>query len=277
MKLLAKKSLGQNFLHAPHVVGAMVSASLIDDKSIVFEIGPGTGILTKALLATGARVVAIEKDDRAVPLLAENFRQEIESGKLELIHGDVLEMVGDKEKMLSYGLADKKYVLVANIPYYITGELLRLTLESDIQPSRAVVMVEKNVADRIIARDGKESILSISVKAYGTPTVVCKVPKRFFRPVPSVDSAVIMIGDTGGTGSISKDFFDSNGLTEREFFDVVRLGFAHKRKILLGNLGRDQKLLNLWENEGWSPKIRAEELTLKDWAKIAIVFHKKTL
>jgi 16S rRNA (adenine1518-N6/adenine1519-N6)-dimethyltransferase len=275
MKLLAKKSLGQNFLHAPHVVSAMVNSAEVNSGSLVLEIGPGTGALTKSLLLKGARVVAIEKDDRAIPILKEMFAKEIGDSQLNLVHGDALDILRDPQKMSEHGLEDKKYILVANIPYYITGELMRLALESETEPSRMVIMVEKSVADRIMSRDGKESILSISVKAYGVPSIVCKVSRKLFRPIPGVDSAVIMLN------GISKDFFTTKNITESEFFSVVRLGFAHKRKILLGNLKKDEEndvkpLLELWEKEDWSPKIRAEELSVDGWAKIAYVFHKKT-
>ncbi len=253
----AKKSLGQNFLHAPQVVSAMVHASRISTDSIVLEAGPGKGILTKGLLETGAKVIAVEKDDRAIPFLAEKFKVEIENGKLKIIHGDILEF-----NPAEYGLENGKYVIAANIPYYISGEFLRKFLESESQPARMVVMLQKELAKRVV--DEKGSILSMAIKAYGEPKYVTSVPRKFFRPIPNVDSAVLLIDN------ISKKFFEN--MDENSFFEVLKAGFAHKRKVLIKNLEDvvdPTKLKVIWEREKWLTTIRAEELKLEDWKKIS--------
>ena len=250
----AKKSLGQNFLHAPNVISAMAHASEITKDSLVLEVGPGKGALTSKLLETGAKVIAIEKDDRAIPFLNEKFTNEVKNGQLTIIHGDILEY---NENLL------EKYTLIANIPYYITGEFIRKFSESQNPPQKMVIMVQKEVAKRIV--DEKESILSISVKVYGNPKYICSVPRKFFRPIPNVDSAVISIEN------ISKNFFIESKIDEKYFFEVLKIGFAHKRKVVIKNLQEKiakNSLISLWEKENWSKDLRAENITLEMWKKI---------
>ena len=263
----AKKSLGQNFLRAPHIVGKMIYAANISKDSVVLEVGPGKGVLTAGLLEVGAKVIAVEKDDRAIPFLNEKFSKEIISGQLTIIHGDILEL---EPKNIPH-LTPATYTIVANIPYYITGEFLRKFLESNSQPKAMVLMLQKEVARRIVGEENnhggkKESILSISVKAYGVPKYITTVPARNFNPVPNVDSAVLYIGD------ISKKFFKN--LTEELFFKVVKLGFAHKRKVLVRNLGISNEQ---WAETGLPAKIRAEELTLEQWGKITTFIGERNL
>lgn len=256
---IAKKSLGQNFLHAPNVISLMVHESDVRDGDTVLEVGPGKGALTVKLLETGAKVIAVEKDDRAIPFLTEKFKKEIEDGSLDLVHADILEFEPPK-----YGLNANDYTIVANIPYYISGEFLQKFLETENQPKRIVIMLQKELAKRIV--DEKGSILGMSVKAYGNPKVLTSVPRKFFRPIPNVDSAVVLID------SISKNFFRNGQIEEKNFFEIIKLGFAHKRKVLIKNLeGKiaQSELKNLWESEKWSLTRRAEELSLDDWKKIA--------
>src|ERR1035437_1140798 len=258
---IAKKSLGQHFLHAPDVVGAMIHTARIEPGMIVLEIGPGKGILTRGLLKAGAKVIAVEKDERAVEYMKENFVTEIADGKLKLVQDDTLTI-----NPADLGLEKEKYVIVANIPYYITGEILRKFLTAEVCPSRMVLLVQKEVAKRIVAADKKESILSISVKAYGEPKYIDTVPKRSFRPIPNVDSAIILIDN------ISKKFFENDQINEKLFFDIVRTGFAHKRKVVRGNLAKmipAQTLQKLWEKKNWPSDARAETLTLEQWKDIA--------
>ncbi len=256
----AKKSLGQNFLHAPNVISAMVKVSDIDQNSIVLEVGPGKGALTTKILETGAYVIAVEKDDRAIPFLKEKFNEQINTGKLELIHGDILKF---DENIAVQGIKFKNYVLIANIPYYITGEFMRKFLESENPPLRMVAMVQKEVAKRIV--DTKESILSISVKVYGNPKYICTVDRKFFRPIPNVDSAVILIEN------ISKKYFMDNKIDEKYFFEVLKAGFSHKRKFVIRNLEKKipkNTLEMLWKKENLSIDLRAENITLEMWKKI---------
>ncbi len=282
---IAKKSLGQHFLHAPNVVGTMIHAAKIEPGVNVLEIGPGKGILTRGLLEAGAHVIAVEKDERAVEYMREHFSADIDSGKLRLVQDDILTV--DPSTL---GLEKGNYIVAANIPYYITGEILRKFLGEDGYPSRMVLLVQKEVAKRIVAADGKESILSISVKAYGEPKYIHTVPKRSFRPVPKVDSAVILINNinknlfkekekTIGTSENIKNALPDDIQIENYFFRAVRAGFAHKRKILKSNLTKimpGAALEKLWKDKNWPTDARAETFTVAQWKEIAeesTLFH----
>jgi 16S rRNA (adenine1518-N6/adenine1519-N6)-dimethyltransferase len=157
----AKKSLGQHFLRSASAIRAIVSAGEVTEKDTVLEIGPGEGVLTLALLNTGAKVIAVEFDHSLIPILSERFSAEISSGQLTLIEKDILLF-----NPASCQLKASGYKLVANIPYYITGAIFEKFLTEKTPPSCLVVLIQKEVATRIVARDHKESILSVSVKAF---------------------------------------------------------------------------------------------------------------
>ncbi len=263
--MLRKKSLGQHFLTSAHYLTAIADAASVQKGEHVLEIGPGEGALTEVLLTRGAHVLAIEKDHRLIPLLTEKFRGEIEAGKLKVVEADALEF---DIATLPFG-KDTGYKVVANIPYYITGALLRKFLEATVQPSSLVFLVQKEVAERI-ARHGaankvfKESILSLSVKAYGTPTYIKTVPRGAFAPPPTVDSAILLVSD------ISRDNFTSAAEEER-FFELIKSGFAQKRKLLASNLKPvcGDEVLTKMEKVGISAKARAEDVPLEHWLQLA--------
>lgn len=253
----AKKSLGQNFLKSDKAVLDIVGAAALSSSDIAVEIGPGKGILTEALLKNTERVVAVEKDDRLIGYLAEKFAGEIKSGKLILVHEDILDF-----RPLKYGLKNNSYKLIANIPYYITGLIMRKFLEDEIQPSKIILMVQKEVAERIVARSnkpfnsarGKESVLSISVKVFGRPKLVKKISASCFSPKPKVDSAILLIEN------ISSPF--RNTEEKGRFFKILKIGFAHKRKLLKRNLDvADEDLAAC----GIGNTARPEELSVQDW------------
>lgn len=261
-----KKSLGQNFLKSGKALGDIVHAGSVSADDIVLEIGPGKGALTEKLLETGAKVFAVEKDRDLIPLLTEKFSTYIASGKFNLIEADILDF------RPSTVLRATSYKLVGNIPYYITGAIIRKFLESDFQPTLAVFLVQKEVAERIVARDGKESILSLSVKAYGLPKLVAKVPKRYFTPEPKVDSAVLLIDN------INKKNF--RNVTEQDFFMIVKSAFGQKRKTMLKNLAgagiSRENLVFQAENLGLDPKIRAEDLSIEQFLDLTkVIFPNK--
>jgi len=259
----AKKSLGQNFLKSEVALNKMCEAGEVDEQDIVLEIGPGKGALTEKLLEKAKKVLAIEKDNELFEFLKEKFVNEIKNGKLELINEDILDI-----DVKNYNLKNGEYKIIANIPYNITGAIFKKFLSGDIQPQKMVLLVQKEVAERIVTRDGKESILSISVKVYGTPKYIMKVNKRFFSPSPKVDSAIVAINN------ISKN----NLKTKREeefFFNLVKTGFAHKRKVLHKNLENILKDIGLqnpteeFQKMGIGSKTRAEELKIEKWIEIS--------
>ncbi|NCU28241.1 MAG: ribosomal RNA small subunit methyltransferase A [Candidatus Moranbacteria bacterium] len=252
-----KKSLGQNFLKSEKALLKMCESGDLSDKDVVLEIGPGMGVLTEKLLERGASVISVEKDDRLIEILQEKFTEEIKNRRINLIHDDILDFSLPKNI--------KKYKLIANIPYNITGAILKKFLEEEEQPTKMVLLVQKEVAERIIAKDGKESILSISIKAYGQPKYLMTVARGSFSPAPKVDSAIIEISD------INKNNFTKRG-TEKMFFEIVKAGFSHKRKMLIGNLsnifGQTDTIKTIFNKLGINPTTRAEDLTLKDWLNI---------
>jgi 16S rRNA (adenine1518-N6/adenine1519-N6)-dimethyltransferase len=258
-----KKSLGQNFLHSTTAREAMIRAVGLGGGGLasapctmVLEIGPGKGFLTEALLETAVKVVAVEKDDELFDFLREKFAPAIKSGQLELIHGDILELIkGEALEPLRPHL--ENYQLVANIPYNLTGEIIRQFLESENQPAMMVLMLQKEVAERIVAKNGKESLLSISVKAFGEPKYIQTVRAGSFFPIPKVDSAILAIEN------ISRHKLSSRScLDDKKFFEIVRAGFAHKRKLLHRNLQCSTEIL---EKCNLNPQVRAENLNLNQW------------
>lgn len=286
--------LGQHFLRSDAAVKAMCDAAGVNNTTTVLEIGPGEGVLTKELLSRAERVIAIEKDSELVLQLRETFSEEIKNRKLILVEDDIrnidissllkraveVDAIQGKDEPQakrtdmyderSGDVLDEEvrnfhgsYVVAANIPYYITGEIIRTLLTLPRQPETIALLIQKEVAQRILARDHKESILSLSVKAYGNPRIVKNVPRGSFSPPPTVDSAIISIED------ISRRRFDEVG--EQRFFDVVRAGFASKRKMLAGNLqtlAEKEKIIAVFEKLSIDPKIRAEDVRLEKWFEL---------
>lgn len=253
----AKKSLGQNFLKSEKALNLMVSAGNIENTDTVIEIGPGKGILTEKLLEKARKVIAIEKDRDLIEILEEKFEEDIKNGKLEIINDDCLEFDPSKTKFFT-----GEYKIVANIPYYITGAIIRKFLESKNQPQTMVLLIQKEVAERIVTRDNKESLLSLSVKAYGTPKYIDKVSKRYFSPSPKVDSAIIAINN------VSRGNFESN-LLESKFFKLIHAGFAHKRKVLIKNLTDKgysrEKIVEKFKELNINEKARSEDISIEKW------------
>ncbi len=254
-----KKQFGQNFLTNKNVVKRMVETASVTKEDTILEIGPGKGTLTENLLLSGATVYAIEKDRDLIPGLKEKFSEYIKNKKLILIEKDIRDI-----NLKSLKLKTGSWKLVANIPYYITGEIFRTFLENKIQPSSMTLMVQKEVGQRVVARDGKESILSISVKVYGKPTLVSYISRGNFFPAPNVDSAIITITN------INKDFF--KGFSEKELFEILKTGFAHKRKFLFSNLSSiisGEKLQKAFRKANIPLNIRGEDLSLSQWRDLA--------
>ena len=271
----AKKTLGQNFLKNKDILRKIVESGNVQKDEVILEIGPGKGALTEFILAMGNKVKAIEKDNRLIPILEEKFSEEIKSGQFELFEGDALEV--DYKKI---GLTKKKFSVIANLPYYITGKFLSLTLENKIQPEKIILMLQKEIVERITGefrKNGKknilekENILSVSIKVYGEPKFITTVSKKNFTPEPSVDSAVL------GIYNISKNFFTENNINEKEFFDFVKLSFSSKRKKIIKNLSNkfDKKELEKYFTElNMDTNIRAEDLKVEELKKIFLGLKK---
>jgi len=251
-----KKSLGQNFLMHPQTAERIALVAPIEPMDTVLEIGPGTGMLTRALLATGRTVYAVEADYALIPELRERFSQEIEEGRLILRQEDI--------RAFSPDVISSTYALVANIPYYITGEIIRQFLTAAHKPSSMTLLVQKEVAERI-ARSRKESLLSLSVKAFGTPKYCFTVPRGAFRPAPNVDSAVLSIGN------IRPDSFKDQE-EEELFFAILHAGFSQKRKRLAKNLEQlypKEHIALAFEELGLSAGLRAEDVNVDGWRALA--------
>ena len=249
----AKKSLGQNFLMHQQTADRIAGASPIQNE-MVLEVGPGTGMLTRALLKEAKKVIAVEADGELVETLHQTFKKELEEGRLVIHHGDI--------RTFDLSLLPP-YHVVSNIPYYITGELVRLFLSSKNKPVSLTFLVQKEVAERV-ARSKKESLLSLSVKVHGTPKYLFTVPKGAFVPKPKVDSAVLQITDIHSPFSSTKE--------EVWFFTLLHAGFMHKRKQVLKNLmsvAGEKELLEAFEENTLSKTVRAEDVSLTVWLNLS--------
>lgn len=242
----AKKSLGQNFLVNRGVLSRIVASADIRPGDIALEIGPGTGTLTAALAQAGARVIAVEKDRRLVPALQERFKDET---GVQIVEGDIL-----KWNPEDFDLHEGSYKVVANIPYYLTSHLVRLMLASWPAPERCVLMVQAEVAQRLMARPPEMNLLALAVQLYAKPTLVMRVSRGSFRPQPNVDSAVILLEPLPGTGRSENE----------RVLALAKRAFAHKRKQLASSLPesalRDATIM---------PSARPQELSLEQWRALA--------
>lgn len=270
----AKKSMGQNFLKSKEALNKMCEAGQVGENDIIVEIGPGKGALTEKLLEKALKVIAIEKDRDLIDLLTEKFALEIKNKKLILINEDILYF-----NPLKQGLKEGNYKIVANIPYNITGSIIRRFLSEVERPKTMALLVQYEVAKRICVNNShtgcgnlkkenksKESILSLSVKAYGTPKYIMKVSKRFFSPSPKVDSAIISISN------ISNNYFENDTAKEVSFFRLIKAGFAHKRKVLRKNLEDVEKDLErvdeIFKEISLDAKVRAEDVVFSKWISL---------
>ncbi len=255
MGVRAKKSLGQHFLDDQEVLNLLVETGEVKAGEVVLEVGPGEGTLTQVLLNTGAKVVAIEKDPRLIPILTKKFEVEVKAGKLELIESDILDLY--YKESLPNILKDKKYKLIANIPYYLTGELIKLFLKANQQPQLAVLLIQKEVGERVTSYKNKESVLSLAVKLYCEPSYIATVPKILFNPVPKVDSSIILFDQIKPA--------PKNVDVER-FFKLIKQAFSGKRKKLSNTLVEYKAEL---EECGIDVNARPENVEFEKWLCLA--------
>lgn len=255
----AKKSLGQNFLVDLNVVNDILKAGEISKEDKILEIGPGRGFLTQFLVKKAQKVLAVEKDSELVDFCRNKFDSK---GKIEVLEGDVLKE--NWNRILS-AKNFKSFKLIANIPYYITGKIIRLFLENSFQPCLMVLMVQKEVAERICQKPGKMGILSVAVQYFGQPEIITIVTKDKFDPIPEVDSAILKIKPHSERALNLKK--------EKEFFRLVKIGFSNPRKTLVNNLSAglqiDKKeIVQKVKQLNFKETVRAQELSVEDWKNL---------
>lgn len=260
-----KKSLGQNFLIDSNILNRIVSAAELTKEKAALEIGPGIGALTQRLAQEAGKVTAVEIDQRLIPILGEILEPE---QHVDIVHGDVLQL-NLQELFQNKFTGFHKVSVVANLPYYVTTPILMKLLETKLPLEHIVVMIQKEVAQRMAAKPGGKDYgsLSIAVQYYCTTEIVCHVPQTVFIPQPNVDSAVIKLTLREQPAVQVED--------EKFFFRVVQSAFAQRRKTLINNLllltGKDKRpqLTELLEGIGIDPSRRGETLSLEEYAKLS--------
>jgi 16S rRNA (adenine1518-N6/adenine1519-N6)-dimethyltransferase len=258
----AKKSLGQNFIADENILARIAAAAEMTGSDNVLEVGPGLGSLTHHLAQAAGGVVAVELDDRLLPIL------QLEVGhydNVEVVHGDILE----QDPARWFGA--EPYKVVANLPYYITGAILRHLLAGKSKPSLMVLTVQKEVAERMTAVPGHMSLLSVSVQFYGRATIVDRLKAGAFWPRPGVDSAIVRLD------LAPEPLVPAAG--EKAFFHLVKMGFSQKRKQLKNNLRglglSAAEVERAMEEAGIDGRRRAETLSLEEWTVLHQVVDSK--
>jgi 16S rRNA (adenine1518-N6/adenine1519-N6)-dimethyltransferase len=259
--LRADKSLGQNFLQDPFALEKIVAAAQIEPTDIVLEIGPGLGSLTRYLAASAKEVIAVELDQELLAPL-----QSVLSPyqNVQLIQGDILKL--SLEDLIN----TNNYLVVANIPYYITSALIRHLLESAAKPRRIVLTIQKEVAERICAKPGDLSLLALSVQVYGEPHITDRIPAEAFFPAPKVDSAILRI-NIYPRPKIKAELLGS-------FFKLIKAGFSQKRKTLRNSLSSGLHITPIVAEEMLTkakidPKLRAETLRIEEWERLCEIVN----
>ncbi len=258
------KSLGQNFLHDESALQKITAAAQITPADEVLEIGPGLGALTRHLAQAARTVTAVEIDARLLPALRYVLA---DFPNVRLIHDDILRL-NPADLMHRDG-----YIVAANIPYYITSAILRHLLEAAPKPRRLVLTVQREVAERIIARNGKMSLLALSVQVYGTPRIAARIPAGAFYPPPKVDSAVLSV-EIHPQPQIPAENLDI-------FFRLIKAGFSQKRKTLRNALSAGlhwskEETAHFLEEGHVAPQRRAETLSLDEWGELVRLYAART-
>lgn len=249
-----KKELGQHWLRDRLYLSAIADAAEIKDTDTVLEIGPGQGALTSELIRRAKRVIAVEYDEE----LAAKLPKQFPGTSLEVNHADILDF--DLSQLPS------GYKVVANVPYYITSKIVEKLLTAENKPKTSVLLVQKEVAQRIAAKAGDMSLLALSTNIYATATLDIEVPRQYFVPAPKVDSQVVVI-ETRETPLVAKE-------DEKAFWKVARAGFVGKRKKLRGSISAGLSIEKYQADEllnhaSIDPNKRAEDLSMDDWLRLA--------
>ncbi len=289
-RLSPNYTYGQNFLIDDGVLDSMVECAEVSEQDVILEIGPGIGNLTRKLCERGSKVLAIEKDPKFLPLLTD-LQQEFPN-QLDVVIADVLEFDLPSSLKVAEANAEGRqnysqlfrvfpngvprssapYKVVANIPYYITGKILEKFLTTSHKPRSITVLVQKEVAERVVAKAGELNVLAISVQIFGEPKIFKIVKKESFFPVPKVDSAILQI-----------DLFETPKYSianEANFFKILKACFVGKRKqlhnTLTGNLALEKKqVLQILEALNINPQIRPQALTIEQWIALTEKLNSK--
>ena len=256
------KNLGQNFLTDPTILEKICSIAGVTEQDLVLEIGAGLGHLTAHLARSARQVIAVELDDRLIPPLKEAL---LSFGNVQIVQGDILQLD------LGEILQENDYLVVANIPYYITSRIIRNLLETEHKPKQIILTIQYEVAQRVCARTGRLSLIALSVLMYGDPSLEMRVPAGAFYPAPKVDSAVIKI-----------NLYPEpllTGLLRNHFFTVIKAGFQHKRKTLRNSLSKGlgcspANAAELLSAASIDPQRRAETLSLEEWLEVTHQYDK---
>lgn len=267
--LRARKGLGQHFLIDREVLELITSAAELTPADVIVEVGPGLGVLTRELARQAGWVIAIELDNKLAALLKQTLAS---FDNVTIINEDVLKIEPGallNQQKARFRQAINSYKVVANLPYYITSPVLRHFLEASAKPQIMIVMVQKEVAEAIVAKPGEMSLLSVSIQFYGEPRIISYVPAQCFYPAPEVDSAILRI-----------DLYPQPAVAVTDvgsFFDVVRAGFTAPRKQIANSLAQGLGLLkgevlSLLEKADIVSQRRAETLTLGEWERLWRVF-----
>lgn len=290
-----KKSLGQNFLRDEKILEKIIEVADLKSDDNVLEIGPGEGVLTEKLLRATNHLICVEKNEHLAEKIARKFQMtnfqfpindKIQNYKFEkekiLITGDILEINLPEIIRNNFSVqnltpnpspykgegGNYRYKLISNIPYYITSPIIQLFLETEFPPSEMILMVQREVAERICARPGQMSILAVSVQYYAKAELLFEVSRKSFWPVPEVDSAMIRISKINNQRTMN------NKENTKHFFKIVKAGFCAKRKTLLNNLSSSlqidkKEMEEILQKVGIKPNQRAQELSVEDWKKLA--------
>jgi len=252
------KQLGQNFLIDKEALIKITEAAEIEESDNIIEIGPGLGQLTSVLAQKARSVTSVELDSRFIPILENELAP---YSNVNILHDDFLQ-TNLPQLLIQENIDKENYLVVANIPYYITSPLIRKLLESKTSPKRLVLTLQKEIAQRITAKPGRMSLLALSVQIYGTPKIVFTIPSNAFYPEPNVDSAVIVI-DRYATPLITPD-------QTPMFFRLAKAGFSQKRKQLRNALSAGMHWSpkygeSILSNAGIDPRRRAETVSIQEW------------
>lgn len=264
MELLSKHHLwadrrrGQNFLVDKWTLNKIIEAADLSKRDLVIEVGPGLGVLTRELCKNAGQVIAIEVDETMTKILKESCR---ECKNLKIIRKNIFNINIEKELKKA---KKASYKVVANIPYNVTSGILEFFMESKIKPNEMVIMVQKEVAERICAKPGDFSILAVSIQLYGKPEIIANIKKDNFFPVPKVDSAILKISDIK---------YPSSDFDTRLFFRIVKAGFSAKRKQLHNSLSGGLAVstsvaVSYLTDARISSFRRAEELSIDEWIRL---------